>query len=410
MLQKRGYTAFVLLCIVALASCARRSDDVPPARSSATFGFDGSHHLPPTGQPTTATTLSLPAPYAPTSAPLALNTNDTEIFAIAQDRIIVIGSQKSARILARSTDSTAITELLCDTANIYAIHLNGTIERFAPDGSVVWHTSVHSMPHLGAVIHSGSIVVSNDSEIVACGVANGSQKWKYHSALVPVSLAIEPKTGTLYAALSANDPSSTDSILSFDAAGTVTARSGFARTRITSNLSLCGTNGILFGSLSPSDDKSESRVAHLTFWTGIGSAAKQSWMHTLPYIVSAVANDGETVVASGFRETAGDLVSGVDAFRTSDSTTLWQRRFSYPAVTPVSLARGFAYIPFTFTTKATVPTKTILVTLDLGDGKTASELGVPNAETGFVQGVGAPIGGMLAYADRTAARIYFLKP
>lgn len=399
---------FALAAIV--GGCAKHSDDNPPAHSSMTFGMDGSHQLPPAGKPTSSTTLTLPAPDVPTTAPLALITSDTENFVIAQGRIITIGSQKFSRVLTRSTDSTSICELLCDSAAVYALHLDGAIERYGLDGKLAWHANANAMPHLGTVLSAGVLVAMTDSQVVAFSAKDGSAKWAYHSALIPSSLCVERTTGILFAALTANRADATDSIVCFRLDGNVISRTGFANTRITSNLSICEGKGVAFGAISSASDRPDTHITHVSLWSDLTKSPTRLWDHQLPYIVGSVANDGATILTGGFRETAGDMMSGVDAFNVADSSTLWSRRFDFPTVAPVCMSRGFAYMPFTFTTNATVPTKSILVTLDLSDGKSVGEFGVPNASTGFVQGVASPIVGMLAYADRSAPKVYFLKP
>lgn len=409
MSQRRPIIAICFILAILSAGCAKHSDDTPTTHSSLTFGMDGSHYLPPLGKPTSSTSLELATKDIPSSAPLALLTSDTENFVIAQGRIITIGSQKSSRILTRSTDSSSIFELLCDSSAIYALHLDGTIERFALDGKISWHTTLKAMPQVGSVLTNGQLIVMSDSQVLAFASKDGVQQWVYHTGLLPVSLCVDPVTNVLYVALTGNSSDATDSIVCFTSEGKLTSSIGFANTRITSNLSLCA-GSIAFGAISVSADRSDSRTMHLSLWNNLLKSPIRVWDHQLPYIVTSVANDGESILCAGFRETAGDMTSGIDAYGVSDTSSRWHRRFSYPAVSPLCMSRGFAYMPFTFSTNAVVASKSILITLDLSDGKTVGEYAVPGATTGFVPGVASPIGGHLAYADRVVARMYFLKP
>jgi hypothetical protein len=406
-LQAKKIISFyvALLCCI---GCGRQ-DATPPFYSSATFVLDGTHNIPKIGSPVSSTTLLLTSKEIPTTPPLAIPGADTETFAIAQGKDIIIGSPRSSRILAHSTDSSNITELLADSSHIYAIHLNGTIESYLIDGKLQWHSATASFPKSGSVLFHGSIVLLSDSIITSIATIDGSPKWEYNTTLSPISACVNWKSDVFYIALSNNNPALADSIVMFKANGNISSRFGFATTRITSNLCIAGDN-IAFGYLSGADTAATRRTAHLSVWNLASATPQLKWKQHLLYIPSTVSYNGKLIISGGFRETEGEIVSGIDAFHPDDSATVWRRRFTYPLVSTLTVSASYAYIPFTFTSQATVPTKTVLSIIDLSDGKTQSEFNIPGAEAGFVQGVGMPVDGMLTYADRSQPKVYFLKP
>ncbi len=372
--------------------------------------MDGTHLISRVGAPQSVQVLQLGSKEAPTTSPVILPNADTLLFAIAQGNTISVGSTRSCRILARSTDQSPITELVADSVSLYALHLNGAVEKFSLDGKLEWHTIISGLPKLGSILTTKLLITSTDSAVVAINTSDGSAQWQYHSTLHPVSLCQDPKSSIIYVALTANDATASDTISCLTPEGTSISRTGFAKTRITSNLCLIA-GGIAFGYLSGADTTSQRKTARLCYWSGVTTfAPKRTWDHALPYIVSSVSSNGKSIISGGFRETEGEIISGIDAFAISDSATLWKRRFSYPLVSVVTVSPAYAYIPFTFSTQATISTKTVLSTIDLSDGKTYNELPIDGAMTGFAQGVAIPAEGMLMYADRSLPQVYFLKP
>lgn len=372
--------------------------------------MDGSHHIPNIGVPSSSYVIQLPLKEICTSAPVALNGFDSETYIVAQGKNIIIGSKQSTRILATTTDSTAIVELLSDSNAIYAIHLSGALDCYNLEGKINWHTTLNTLAKQWALLTRTTIIVSTDSAIRCINSKDGTVKWTYHSALVPQSLCLDGEQQSIYLALSANDAQSTDSIICLTINGEVTARHGFPKTRITSNITSLKNGRISFGYLSGNENTSLKKTPHIALWTAMNTKPTLVWDHTLNYLVTSVSTNGTLILSGGFRENGGELVSGIDAFNIDDTTKLWQRRFTYPLVAMITVSNNHAYIPFTFTTQASVPTKTIVSMINLNDGTTISELPVATAESGFVQGVGTPASGMLLYADKNTNRIYFLKP
>ncbi len=406
-----NYYRLLLLSIAALLIGCSKSDVSQNERSSYSYSMDGSHHIPNIGVPSSSYALQLPLKNICTSAPVALNGFDSETYIVAQGKNIIIGSKQSNRIFATTTDSTAIVELLSDSDAIYAIHLNGSLDCYNLDGKINWHTTLNTIPKQGALLTKATIIISTDSAIRCIYSKDGTIKWTYHSSLVPQSICLDAEQQSIYLALSSNDAQGTDSIVCLTINGEVTARYGFPKTRITSNITSLKNGKISFGYLSGNENSSLKKTPHIALWAVMNtSAPKLVWDHTLNYLVTSVSTNGNLILSGGFRENGGELVSGIDAFNIEDTTKLWQRRFSYPLVAMITVSNNHAYIPFTFTTQASVPTKTIVSMINLNDGTTISELPVTTAESGFVQGVGTPASGMLLYADKNTNRIYFLKP
>jgi hypothetical protein len=397
--------------LVFCTSCKHSSDEAPQESSSYEYRFDGSHLIPTIGVPTRFDTVSLSQYSAPTTAPVHLSFSDTNDIAVACTHDILIGNDHAMHVFARSTDSTDITELLADSASLYAVHLGGTVEKFSTEGKILWRASVGRMPSIGSILFSGHVVVSNDSELKAFNTTDGALQWGYRSSLIIRSVCASSKSHMLFAALTGNNADGTDSLICFKNDGSVLSRHGFTQTRITSNLSLCANDELAFGYLSSPDEKTRIRLGHVALWSNLTSSqAKREWDHALPYMVTSVCANTSLIVSGGFRETAGDLMSGIDAFRLDDTSAYWHRRFTYPVVMPLTVTSANVYIPFTFTTQALVPAKTVFVSLDVTDGSTIKELAVFGSGDGFVSADAMPVNGALAYSDRSAPRIYFLRP
>ncbi len=401
---------FLLLSALLLASCSKHEEQ-PPEHSSYSYSLDGARAISEIGSPTSVTALTLPAPQLPTTAPLPLFGQDTNTFVIAQGTIITIGNTHFARILARSSDSSAITELLADSAALYAIHLNGHIDCFSFDGKQLWSASLATMPKPGALLSGRDLIVMGDSAITAIEKSNGTPSWSYHPKLYPVALALDNAKQRIILGLSGNDALATDSIIILGYDGKALSSFALERARITSNIALLAEGKFALGYVSGTNDKDGRKQPMLAVCSIADNATvKKLWGRPIEYLVTAIAATTKFILASGFRETAGDLISGIDAFGHADSTLLWKRRFSYPLVAITTVSPRYAYVPFTFSTQATVPTKTIATVLDLINGATTSEVPVPGAEAGMVQGAAMPIEGCLAYADRAKPTLYFLKP
>lgn len=409
LLRLRQILSLVLLTYFYVG--CRSADDAPALRSSYEFRFDGTHCITHVGVPTRFDTLTLPLKTPATTAPLAIVTNDTENITLAQGKNILIGNRRSMHLLATSIDSTNIDELLADSSNLFAIHLDGAIEKFSKEGKIIWHANINSLAKFGSLLSSDLLVVSSDSAVFAYAANDGSLRWSYHSLLEIQSLCIDSKSETIYAALTANNADGTDSIICLKHDGSPVSRTGFSHTRITSNLCLCSNGKLAFGYLGSADEKTLLRAGHIALWSNLRSTTpNREWDHSLPYIISSVSANNSFIITGGFRETQGDMISGIDAFRLDDTGKYWQRRFTYPVVMPVTISQANAYIPFTITTQADVPAKTVLVTLDITDGSTLKELPITGAMSGFVPSVGMPVDGTITFADRSRARIYFFKP
>jgi len=391
--------------------------------------MDGSRFIPDIGLPSTVSSISVgdtnSAAPSLTSAPVPLSNAGKFTYAIAQGNNIIFGNESTSQIIAALPNEKPIIQLLADREAIYAIHSDGNIHALDHSGKIIWQYRTsefdESDPH--SILTKNSLIAEADTGIIAIDLLSGKKTWSCQTVFPPHNIIYDSKSKLLIAAISFDGDAfawgdsiynrATDSILCINSEGIVKSRIGFPKTRIISNLSICGKdkNLIAFGYLlSPS--AGEMRTIHIGVFSGIetGSAKKLS-DHELTYLPTQVCSNGPLVLASGFYGSGSNLESGIDAFYADDIIKLWQRRFTYPLVTPIAINNKYAYFHLSFSAQAIVPAKSIFYTLELTTGKTVVELPIAGAENGFRISTPMPLAEQtLILADAIRPVIYFLKP
>ncbi len=411
----RQLLLFLLLSII-FASCSKQEEAIPKY-SSYDLGMDGSRFVPDIGVLSATSTLAIgdtnvqQNPF--TTAPVPLTGGGKFMYAVAQANSVMIGNESTSQIFASLPEETTIIQLLSDSSTIYVIHLNGKIDAFSMSGKSLWQTVARGFPSLNSILAGNALIFSSDSAINAIDIHSGKNMWVYHTALSVRSIIYDIKAKMIITALSFNSPEAADSILCFSLTGDLKSSSAFASTRILSNLCLCGKerDKIAFGYLSK-PNLTGTRTMHIATYSGIQTGApKLISEHALPYLPTNIASNRSMILSSGFLMNGGDLQSGIDAFYADDTTKLWQRRFSYPLVTPVSVSNKYAYFSLVFTTEAEIPTHSIFYTLEMSTGKTLGELPVLGAKNGFALGIPMPLQEKeFIMSDRNRSMLYFIRP
>ena len=381
--------------------------------------MDGSRFIPNLGVPETVTHLLVgdtnETPARPlTTAPTPLVNAGEYSYAVAQGNTIIVGNSTKSQIIASIANGKPIIQLLTDSTSIYSIHLDGTVKAFDHNGKQRWSSRIAGLPTLHTILANSKLIAASDSGIHAFDIRTGSLAWSYATTLSIEGLVYNEKSKIVMAAISHHSFDANDSILCFSIIGSVINRFTVPVGRITSNLCTCGGDrmDIAFGYLGKPNPSEMKRSAYCVIYSGIETKhPKLISRHELPYLITNLASNGPVVLASGFRETGGDLQSGIDAFSSEDSSKLWQRRLSYPIVTPVAVGEKFAYFSLTFAAQAQVISNSIFYSLDMNNGKTLSELPISGARHGFVMGLPMPQedkGFILSDLDKPM--IYFLRP
>jgi len=405
-----------LCCLYCFTGCSKQ-EETPGQYSSFDFRMDGSRFIPNIGVPSSATSFTLAGTIL-TTPPTPLPGGGKYSFAIAdgmgEKTVLFAGNDTSSEIIATIANGGPIIQLLADSTSIYSVHLGSRINCFDHEGKAVWSSAIQGFPKANSIIAENTVIIDSDSGIAAINTHTGKNVWVYPTTMSVVGMIYDNKSKLIIASLSFNNSDTGDSILCFTSSGTIKSSIVFETTRIISNLCLCGKEKgkIAFGYLGKPGAANNQRTMHVAVYSGIQSGNPKSVSdHELPYLVTNLASNGQILLSSGFRETGGDLQSGIDAFNADDTMKLWQRRFSYPVVLPPAINEKYVYLSLTFSTQAEVTTQSIFYTLDLSNGKTLVELPVAGAKDGFVNGIPMPAGeGELMLADRSRPVIYYLKP
>jgi len=379
--------------------------------------MDGSRFVPNIGVPSTVRLLLIAdSSYAflATTAPIPLPHSEKYFYAVSQGNEIILGNETTSQIAASLPDEKPIIQLLNDREAIFSIQSDGEVTSLDHTGKIIWEAKTRGLPNVHSILTDHALIVASDSAIGAFDVHSGEKLWVYHESLSVSSIIYDNKSDLIIAALSFNNPDAGDSIICIARDGSVKSRCGFASAFIISNLCLCGKDKdkIAFGYVGKTKNAGSARTMHVVIYSGIETGnPKNISDHEVPYLPMSIASNQSVVLSSGFRDSGGDLESGLDAFYAEDTMKLWQRRLSYPIVLSPAISEKYAYFSLTFSTQAAVPTQSIFYTIDISTGKTLGELPVTGAHNGFATGIPVPMeerGFMLK--DRNCAVIYFLKP
>ncbi len=384
--------------------------------------MDGSRFVPNIGVPVQVTTATLG--YNGSLSSLTYSGGRSQ-YLVAGGNEIFSGSEKQTEIIASSRTKGDITSILSDLSRFFVIHSTGSIEAFDKAGKLLWK---HEDTAFG--VNPGNAILADTELIVAgqnTGVVNyettGSNFLESFStssgAMISVStdgapyysIIFDPKTHHILAA--SDSVINTHNMLG-ECSGYQVFQKRFnnPELRIISNLCLCGKNKdkLAFGYLAMKPG-SDERAMYVGVFSNISGRLKQEYSHEVPYLPINIASNGPVILSSGFRDSGGDLESGIDAFYADDTTKLWQRRFTYPVIMPVAINEKYAYFTLTFSTQTAVPAQSIFYTLDLSTGKALGELAITGAQHGFASGIPMPLGEMgFMLVDASRPVIYFLKP
>ncbi len=398
----------VCLLLAFVSSSCAKDETLPPIVSSAGLAMDGSHFVPFSGAPDefgqSKSVDNSRVPGGWSTPPVALPSGGFAIGSKA-GQVFIFNDQDS---LARSFDvgdRVQIDQLLLDRSSIYAVSSIHTIYCVDTIGHTKWKARIDTLITAPAVFADGQIVVPTQNGLVALSAASGAIVWTYHTTNEMSSVALNAEAHQIVGATTSNDFEANDSIVILSNAGKLLRMFPVAG-RITSNIALCGKdkNSIAIGLARGSGNQKQIRGVLYDVVTG-----KLLQEHTIPYFANSVGANSESYITSGFRTSAGELSSGIDAFSLSDTLTRWSRRFSEPVTAPLAVSDGSVYFALSFETSAIVGSKGLFYALDAGNGKTVLEHALSGALDGFVPGMPMPDrAGRLMLADRARPVIYLL--
>jgi outer membrane protein assembly factor BamB len=404
---------YILLSFFFFA-CSKQ-EDAPHQFSSYDYRMDGSWFIPNIGVPSSLNSVAIGDTLSSATlmtAPVPLMNAEEFTYAISAGNRIIIGNEKTSKILAAFPDAAPVIELLTDNNAIYAIHIDGKIDALDHEGKSLWQADVAGYATTHSVLSEYALVTVTEAAVMAIDIKTGKNLWSYNTGFTTRSLIYDSKEKNVIAMLSGYNKVGIDSIICFSADGKIKSRFGFSGIRIISNICLCGKekNNIAFGYLHERQGDSE-RTMHVAVYSGLEKGdVKKISDHVISYFATKISSNGPIVLSGGFYSSGSHLESGIDAFSADDTTKLWQRRFTELVVTPVAASNKYVYFTLTFSTDAIVPAKTIFYTLDISTGKALGEL--PIAGSGaIVNGIPMPMnesGFMLANPVKPI--IYFLKP
>jgi outer membrane protein assembly factor BamB len=418
----------VILCCFSFFFGCSKHDEAPQQYNSYDYRMDGSRLVPDVGVPSTSTAFTLIDSNAGshiTAPPVGFPVKGKYLYLLAEGNKLVAGDEHSSEIIATTSDTKPIIQLLTSSTTIIAIGAGGSCYAYDMSGKLLWqyNTSGFDESDPRCCLSENALIAESDSAITAIDLQSGKSIWSYHTLFSARTLHYDSRSKLIIASLafdgdavSTNDSTqhhACDSILCFDLAGKVRSRFGAAKMRLISNLCLCGKNAdkLAFGYISK-PDSGEMRTLHVTVYSGIeeGNPKKIS-DHTLSYLPTQLGSNGSTLLTSGFYGTGTSLESGIDAFYADDTIHLWERHFTYPVTAPVAISDKYGYFTLSFTTQAEVAARSIFYTLDLTTGKTIGELPVSGALTGFMPAMPMPVSAnVFILADRNKPTIYFLRP
>jgi hypothetical protein len=341
----------------------------------------------------------------PNAAGYALGTRNGEV--------IIFDSKDSLKYIISLDSRSPVVELLIDQGGIISLQLDGIMTSLAFDGKPLWKLESGSYPNCNSLVGGNTVYVARNNSLLLLDRTKGNTITSIPYTLSAKALAFSNESNTVFLALSWNNSDGADSIVCIKD-GKVIARSGFPGMRISSNLSLTGEKHgeIAFGYFGEFAQGGSVRKTFFGVFGGIADGKPiQKNKAELPYIVMNIAANGELLIASGFREYGGELVSGMDCFTAAKFEKRWQRRFSEPLITPVVASQNNVYFTLSFSTAAETPSAGLFYVLSTNDGKTEQEVSVEGARNGFAPGMPMPFGeGALMLTDRDNPIVYFIRP
>lgn len=374
--------------------------------------MDGTHWIPIDGAPDLIDTIRTTdtAGFAGWStAPLPLPSPYGCAIGTRNGRVYVFKETGESKTILDLPEREFVDQLLTADGALIAITASGAIRSYSFDGKQTWNATVGRMSASAAIVN-GLLVVPTPIAIVALGLRDGKQRWQYATSLPTTSLAVSRDLEWIAAALSFNESGRDDSVLVLRALnGQRTTSYAITGGRVTSNLAIAGKDNelLIYGALGSADDAGRAAtLVAVRDWNS--DKHREFWRHAVPYIVLATSANSDKAFASGFRNTQGELVSGIDAFKLADTSFVWKRRFAEPLLAAPAVSEANVFFTLSFETEAIVGSRALLYTLRSGSGETVSERPL-KASSGALPAMPIPDEqGRLLVADAQRPVIYAL--
>jgi hypothetical protein len=374
--------------------------------------MDGTHWIPIEGAPDLVDSIKLAdtAGFAGWStAPVPLPPPYSCVVGTRRGRIYIFGDKGELRSTIEMPEREFVDQLLTTNGTIIAIAASGAIRAYSFDGKQLWAGGTGLVLTGNAVMVNGLLVLPTSSGLIANKLRDGREAWRVPTAISCVSLAVSRDLEWIAAGLSFNESGRADSVLAIKAlTGVKGAELVLEAGRITSNIAIATHEAdlLLAGTLGADsgDGRSGSLVA-VKDWT---SRPRVVWSKRLPYIVLSVSVNSDKAFASGFRNSQGELISGIDVFKLGDSSFQWKRRFSEPLLGAVAVSEANLFFGLSFETEAIVGSHSLFYTLRSGSGQTVSERPL-KASSGMLPVMPMPDDqGRFLLCDRSKPVIYAL--
>lgn len=374
--------------------------------------MDGTHWIPIDGAPDlidSTKPIDAKAFEGWSTAPVPLPTPYVCAAGTRTGHIYIFGEQDEPKTVIDLPAHEFVDQLLTANGSLVSITSTGSIRAYSLAGKQLWSTLAGSNLSGNAVIGNGLLIYPTATAITAIGVKDGKLRWTEPTGLQCVSLALSRDLETLAAALTFNESGRNDSIavlkpLTGQRTGAFEVPGG----RVTSNIAIAGKDNemLLLGVLGAGD--ASGRAASAVAIKNWRVKPELQWSHPLPYIVLAMSANSDKAFASGFRNSQGELVSGIDAFKLSDTSFQWKRRFTEPLMGPPAVSEANVYFALSFETEAIVGARALFYTLRSGSGETVSERSL-KASTGVLSTMPMPDEqGRLLVADKERPVIFAL--
>lgn len=391
--------------------------DAPPTISTSGYDGAGSRHIPKVGSPgTIAKILNEKLTFERaelTSSPIAFPDASGYVVGTRGGMIAIFSSADSLKALISLHSTSPVLEILIDSVSITVLQTDGLVTLLSRDGKVRWATHPATAARCNSLLTGSNIFIATDSSIVRISTTDGKASTILSYTIFPRSLAYDKNAKLIYLTLTTNSSDGADSILCISEDGNIVSRTGFPKMRISSNLTLIGDENkrVAFGYFGDVNPQSSVRRTYVALYEGIADGKpKQVAKQEVMYIPMNIAANGEIIISSGFRERSEELASGIDAFDISSLEKRWQRRFSEPLVSPISISAENIYFTLSFPTTAETPSNGLFYVLTAATGKTDREVAVEGVLNGFAAGMPMPFGeDALMLSDNQKPIIYKIR-